>query len=205
MVAYAVSVNVVFLGGAEFDPPPPLGTIEDPLRQADDPGGGAGTGDAHVDRASGARAGLEMRVHEAKTGRTTVSKATSAERGGSFTAARSGSAASLVVEWCPDQPVMTVRISDSSLPKAVGLIGDGKDLARSRTNCSSCSGVGVIHDEIDANRRPVERRRAPVERLWILVHDEEPQPVDTSRRRRARSALLGSNASGLATMARSGG
>ena len=27
MVAYAVSVNV-FLGGAAFDPPPPLGTIE---------------------------------------------------------------------------------------------------------------------------------------------------------------------------------
>ena len=25
MVAYDVSVNVVFLGGAEFDPPPPLG------------------------------------------------------------------------------------------------------------------------------------------------------------------------------------
>jgi hypothetical protein len=28
MVAYDVSVNVVFFGGAEFDPPPPLGTIE---------------------------------------------------------------------------------------------------------------------------------------------------------------------------------
>jgi hypothetical protein len=26
VVAYDVSVNVVFLGGAEFDPPPPLGT-----------------------------------------------------------------------------------------------------------------------------------------------------------------------------------
>ncbi len=26
MVAYDVSVNVVFLGGAEFEPPPPLGT-----------------------------------------------------------------------------------------------------------------------------------------------------------------------------------
>jgi hypothetical protein len=33
----------------------------EPLRQADDPGGGAGTGDAQVDRTSGARAGLEMR------------------------------------------------------------------------------------------------------------------------------------------------
>ena len=28
MVAYDVSVNVVFFGGAEFDPLPPLGTIE---------------------------------------------------------------------------------------------------------------------------------------------------------------------------------
>jgi hypothetical protein len=28
MVAYDVSVNVVFFGGAEFDPPPPLGTID---------------------------------------------------------------------------------------------------------------------------------------------------------------------------------
>jgi hypothetical protein len=28
MVGYDVSVNVVFLGGAEFDPPPPLGTTD---------------------------------------------------------------------------------------------------------------------------------------------------------------------------------
>ncbi len=28
MVAYDISVNVVFFGGAEFDPPPPLGTTE---------------------------------------------------------------------------------------------------------------------------------------------------------------------------------
>jgi hypothetical protein len=28
MVAYDVSVNVVFFGGAEFDPPPPLGATE---------------------------------------------------------------------------------------------------------------------------------------------------------------------------------
>ena len=28
MVAYDVSVNVVFFGGAEFDSPPPLGTID---------------------------------------------------------------------------------------------------------------------------------------------------------------------------------
>ncbi len=47
---YTVSVNVSFLGGADFDPPPPLGTTEsEPLRQADDAGGGAGTGDARMD------------------------------------------------------------------------------------------------------------------------------------------------------------
>ena len=28
LVAYDVSVNVVFFGGADFDPPPPLGTTE---------------------------------------------------------------------------------------------------------------------------------------------------------------------------------
>lgn len=28
MVAYDVSVNVVFLGGADFDPPPPLGDTD---------------------------------------------------------------------------------------------------------------------------------------------------------------------------------
>ncbi|TAL37839.1 MAG: DUF1801 domain-containing protein [Spirochaetes bacterium] len=28
MVAYDISVNVVFFGGAEFDPPPPLGADE---------------------------------------------------------------------------------------------------------------------------------------------------------------------------------
>lgn len=28
LVAYDVSVNLVFFGGAEFDPPPPLGTTE---------------------------------------------------------------------------------------------------------------------------------------------------------------------------------
>ena len=27
MVPYDVSVNVVFFGGADFDPPPPLGTV----------------------------------------------------------------------------------------------------------------------------------------------------------------------------------
>jgi hypothetical protein len=66
MVAYDVSVNVVFFGGAEFDPPPPLGTTERTRFVCEDPGGGAGTGDAQVDRASGARGGLEMGVHGAK-------------------------------------------------------------------------------------------------------------------------------------------
>ena len=28
MVAYDVSVNVVFFGGADFDPPPPLGNTD---------------------------------------------------------------------------------------------------------------------------------------------------------------------------------
>ena len=28
MVTYDVSVNVVFFGGADFDPPPPLGTVD---------------------------------------------------------------------------------------------------------------------------------------------------------------------------------
>ena len=53
MVAYDVSVNVVFFGGAEFDPPPPLGTTERTRYvKVNDPGGGAGTGDAQVDQAS---------------------------------------------------------------------------------------------------------------------------------------------------------
>jgi len=43
IVAYDVPVNVVFFGGAGFDPPPPLGTTErTPLRQAQYPGGRAG-------------------------------------------------------------------------------------------------------------------------------------------------------------------
>ena len=32
MVAYDVSVNVVFFGGAEFDPPPPLGSTRTGVR-----------------------------------------------------------------------------------------------------------------------------------------------------------------------------
>lgn len=63
MVAYDVSMNVVFLGGADFDPPPAWRHRSEPLHQADDAGGGAGTGDPQVDQASRARAGLEIRVH----------------------------------------------------------------------------------------------------------------------------------------------
>ena len=39
----------------------------DPIRQGEDPAAGAGTGDAQLDRASGARTRLDMMVHEAKT------------------------------------------------------------------------------------------------------------------------------------------
>ena len=38
IAAYDVSVNVVFFGGADFESPPPLGTIRpDPLHQSDEP------------------------------------------------------------------------------------------------------------------------------------------------------------------------
>jgi hypothetical protein len=67
MVAYDVSVNVVFFGGRGLRPAPAAWRHRpEPLRQADDPGGGAGTGDAQVDQASGARDGLEMSPHELK-------------------------------------------------------------------------------------------------------------------------------------------
>jgi hypothetical protein len=43
MVAYDVSVNVVFFGGAEFDQTPDAWNHRsDPLRQGEDLGGGAG-------------------------------------------------------------------------------------------------------------------------------------------------------------------
>ena len=62
IAAYTVSVNVSFFGGADFDPPPPLGTTERSryvkLTTLEE-----GTGDVQVDRTSGARAGLEMRVN----------------------------------------------------------------------------------------------------------------------------------------------
>ena len=61
IAAYDVSVNVVFFGGADFESPPPLGTGRpDPLRQGHQPGGGAATGPAEVDRASGTHAGMDV-------------------------------------------------------------------------------------------------------------------------------------------------
>ena len=63
MVAYDVSVNVVFLGGADFDPPPPLGTTDRSryvkLTTLED---AQGPQIPRVDRASGARARLEVRT-----------------------------------------------------------------------------------------------------------------------------------------------
>ena len=66
MVAYDVSVNVVFFGGADFDPAPPLGTTDrsryvkvKTLEEA------AGTGDAVMDRSSSRRTGVEVRLEEA--------------------------------------------------------------------------------------------------------------------------------------------
>ena len=61
IAAYTVSVNVSFLGGADFDPPPPLGTTDrsryvklTTLEEAQAP-------EIHgMDRTSRARAGLEM-------------------------------------------------------------------------------------------------------------------------------------------------
>jgi hypothetical protein len=61
MVAYDVSVNAVFFGGADFDPPPPLGTRGrsryvklKTLEEAEGPL------DAQVDRRGSARARLEI-------------------------------------------------------------------------------------------------------------------------------------------------
>jgi hypothetical protein len=42
----------------------------------------------------------------------------------------------------PNQPVVTIGISDSSLAQARGLIGDGEDLGRSRANRLSGGGSG---------------------------------------------------------------
>ena len=67
MVAYDVSVNIVFFGGAEIQPAAAWNHRTDPLRQGEDPGRSAGTGDAQMDSASGACAGVEMRVQEQNT------------------------------------------------------------------------------------------------------------------------------------------
>ena len=56
LVAYDVSVNVVFFGGADFDPPAATRKHRTgPLREGEDPARGTGTGDARVDRAGGPR------------------------------------------------------------------------------------------------------------------------------------------------------
>ncbi len=64
MVSYDVSVNVVFFGGADLDAPPPLGTTDRSryvkLTSLED---ARGPEIHRVDRASGARAGLEVRIH----------------------------------------------------------------------------------------------------------------------------------------------
>lgn len=61
MVAYDVSVNVVFFGGADFDAPPPLGdTDRSRYIKVHDPGGGGATPNARVGRAGRARARLAV-------------------------------------------------------------------------------------------------------------------------------------------------
>ena len=66
MVAYDVSVNVVFFGGADFDPPPPLGTTDrsryvkvKTLEEAQGP-----EMQSWIEQAR-ARAGVEVRLEEA--------------------------------------------------------------------------------------------------------------------------------------------
>ena len=66
----------------------------DPLRQGDDPGGGAGTGDAQVDRASGARAGLEMRGAQGRAPRRSRSRRPGADPAPSTCRSRPGRAPS---------------------------------------------------------------------------------------------------------------
>ena len=59
-VAYDVSVNVVFFGGADFDPPPPLGRCRSvALPQAEDDGRGRAIRAEVVDRAGWPRPGVE--------------------------------------------------------------------------------------------------------------------------------------------------
>ena len=59
MVAYDVSVNVVFFGGADFDTPPPLGDADRSRHQVEDDGRGRPTRADVVDRACWPRAGVD--------------------------------------------------------------------------------------------------------------------------------------------------
>ena len=68
MVAYDVSVNLVFFRRRGLrSSTPAWNRWTEPLREAEDLGGGAGAVDAQVDRTGRARARLEIGVHEAKT------------------------------------------------------------------------------------------------------------------------------------------
>jgi hypothetical protein len=92
MVAYDGSVDVAFFGGAEFDHPRRLEPPNGPIRLAEHPGGGAETGDAQVDRASGGvRVG--MRVHReparSSTRRAFPSRSDARDRAGCGIGARS--------------------------------------------------------------------------------------------------------------------
>lgn len=60
LAAYDVSVNVLFLGGADFDSPRSGDRRPNALRQSDQRGGGAGTGDARMDRAGGTYGRLDV-------------------------------------------------------------------------------------------------------------------------------------------------
>jgi hypothetical protein len=62
LAAYDVSVNVVFLGGADFDSPPPAARNQrpSPVRQGDHSGGDTPTRTAHVDRGGEPHAGLDV-------------------------------------------------------------------------------------------------------------------------------------------------
>ena len=60
LVAYDVSVNVVFLGGAKLETPPPLGERAGPLHQGEEPGRGEGAGHAQMGQAGRACPGLDL-------------------------------------------------------------------------------------------------------------------------------------------------
>lgn len=73
---------------------------------------------------------------------------------------------------------MTIWIGDPSLSKAVGLIRDWKDLAPAGGSHPLCSGIGVVGNKAQPNSRPLQRSRAEIESLWVLVDDEEPQLIN---------------------------